>query len=218
MPLDPGSFSAWHASNFAPEFIWSRYVNFFEVGRVRGEPLGYLGHWLKGRFVPYAGELRTLNQVRRKRFGFGETLPNGNLGLAEPRQRRQMARHAAEQHFKGVEIMDPGLRWAFGRLLAWARAQGMTVVVVAFPVTQEYADWTDRLGARARVQAEIVTPLMDQPGVHYLDHHRLYGDRPELFSDAHHLNAQGRLRYSQHMREALRDLGVLGAASALNPP
>ena len=34
------------ADNFAPEFIWGRYVDFFEVGRVKGEPFKYAGSWV----------------------------------------------------------------------------------------------------------------------------------------------------------------------------
>lgn len=209
LPLDAGSFSGWHAENFAPEYIWGRYVDFLEVGRIRGEPWPYLVRWTKGRLFPYAGELRTLNQIRTKRFGFGEDLPSGNLAQRTELERRGLARTQAKEHFHGVDIIDPGLKWAFHGLLDWAEGQGIRVVLVAFPVSRDYGYWADFAGAREKVRAEIVAPLLAEGKHDYIDTSELFWEHDELFSDPHHVNGVGRAIYSRQLQKRLVELGVL---------
>ncbi|MEZ4236377.1 MAG: hypothetical protein R3F59_09490 [Myxococcota bacterium] len=212
LPLDAASFSSWHAENFAPEYVWGRYVDFLEVGRVRGTPFAYVGRALKAHVFPFAGELRTLNQIRTKRFGFGEELPLGSFGSLTPAQRRATALEQAKEHFRDADVMDPGLRWAFDQLVAWADARDIPVVLVAFPLTRWYDQWVVRSGARERVEREVVAPLLADPNHYYIDHHDIFGRRDELFADPHHLNALGRTLYSRHLREVLAERGVLRTA------
>ncbi|MEQ1505503.1 MAG: hypothetical protein ABMB14_24940 [Myxococcota bacterium] len=211
LPLDAGSFSGWHAENFAPEFVWGRYVDFLEIGRVRGDRWDYVGRQLKASIFPYAGELRTINQLRTKRFGFGEDLPTGSFGDLSVPERRLAALTQAKEHFKDADLMDPGLRWAFDSLIRWADEHGVKVVLVAFPVTAMYDGWVQRLGIRERVQREVVDPVTANPNHVYLDFHDLFAGRDHLFSDPHHLNAAGRVAFSRRLRTALVDRGLLPA-------
>lgn len=215
LPLDPNSFSSWHAENFAPEYIWGRYVDFLEVGRVRGRPMPYLGRWVKSWVVPYAGELRTFNQMRTGRFGFGEDLPTGSFARLPETERRASAVAAARDHFQGAEAIDPGLRWAFDQLLAWADAEGIRVVLVAFPVTEPYGRVLERIGVRQRVLDEIVAPLQAE-GRLYLDYHELFWGRDDLFSDAHHVNIAGRTAFSRILAQRLSEEGIV--PPPLEPP
>lgn len=209
LPLDPGSFSGWHAENFAPEYVWGRYVDFLEVGRARGEPFQYVGRQLKASLFPYAGELRTLNQVRTKRFGFGEELPMGSFGALTVPERKAGALQAAKDHFLGADPMDPGLRWAFDNLVAWADARQIKLVFVAFPVTSYYAGWVEKLGIRDRIRREVVDPLVKNPNHLFLDHHTLFAGRDEFFSDPHHLNTAGRIGFTKFLRKELVEHGIL---------
>lgn len=209
LPLDAGSFSSWHAENFAPEYVWGRYVDFLEVGQARGEPGDYVGRQLKAWFFPYAGELRTLNQMRTKRYGFGEELPTGSFGALTLPERRAGGLQAAKDHLLGAEPIDPGLRWAFDQLVAWADARGTKLVFVAFPVTSHYSKWVEKLGIRDRVHREIVEPLLGDPNHVFLDHQDLFRDRDEFFSDPHHLNTAGRIGFSKLLRRELVEKGIL---------
>lgn len=209
LPLDAASFSSWHAENFAPEYIWGRYVDFLEVGRIRGDSWDYVGRFLKARYFPYTGELRTLNQVRTKRFGFGEDLPTGSFAAFSPYERKIAAMGQAKEHLQGAEIMDKGLRWAFDSMVEWADQRGVTVVAVAFPVTDEYNEIIARTGAMERVKSEVVSEFVSKPNHIYLDHHELFAGRGEFFSDPHHLNAAGRVGYTKYLRNELVSRGIL---------
>lgn len=223
LPLDAGSFSSWHAENFAPEYVWGRYVDFLEVGRVRHQLTGeslipYAARALKAQVVPYAGELRTLNQLRTKRFGFGEDLPFGSFGALSIPDRRATALQQAKEHFDGAEIIDPGLKWAFDNLVQWAADHHVKLVLVAFPTTRWYDRWVTRLGVRARMQREVLEPLLADPNVVYLDHHADYADRDDFFSDPHHLNMAGRTAFSRRLAAELRERGILSGPTGQAGP
>jgi hypothetical protein len=214
LPLDVASFSSWHADSFTPEFVWGRYVDYLEVGRVQGDPWGAVQRLLKARVFPYAGELRTFNQLRTKRFGFGEDLPTGSILALPANERRYNALEDAKLHLQGANPVDPSLLWAFHNLLAWADERDVRVVLVGFPVTRDYARWTDRTDARARVRAEVLEPLLAEGDVTYLDHHDLFFERDDFFADSNHLNAAGRIAFSRYLRKELVALGVLEQAGS----
>jgi hypothetical protein len=209
LPLDAASFSSWNAESFAPEYVWGRYVDFWEVGRVRGQPWSNVGRWLKARFFPYGGELRTLNQLRTKRFGFGETLPMGSFNAYSEGERNAMALATAKEHLQGAEVVDPGMKWAFQQIVAWADSKGAKVVAVSFPVSAEYDFWVSRVDAYNKTRAEILPEFLSNPNHFYIDHHDLFAERGEFFSDPHHLNTAGRIGYSKYLRTLLVEQGVL---------
>lgn len=209
LPLDASSFSSWHAENFAPEYIWGRYVDFFEVGAVRGEPWAYAGRWAKAKLFPYAGELRTLNQIRTRRYGFGDELPGGSFGARSLRDRIALSRSHARDHFRDVELIDVGLLWAFRQLLGWADAEQIRVVLVSFPVTGSYDRFAQRAGAWERVRDEVLEPILAEGRHLYIDDHDRFLGRDELFSDPHHLNSPGRILYSRILRQRLIGEGIL---------
>lgn len=202
LSADPSSFSGAEV-DFAPEAVWGRYVDLLEVGRQRGEFWRFAGLWVKAHLVPYAGELRTLNQMRANRFGFGETLPGGSFAANPVIERMLMARFSARAHFRG-DLPDPSMVWAFRELVAWARAGGTRVVLVAFPVTGQYDRHLAEMGVRDRVEEEVLAPLLAaDPSIAYLDLHELFFAQPELFADPHHLNDRGRDLFSDHLRDLL---------------
>lgn len=209
LPLDVASFSSWHADNFQPEFVWGRYVDYLEVGRVQGDPWGAFQRLLKAKVFPYAGELRTLNQLRSKRFGFGEDLPTGSILQHPANERRYNALQDAKLHLQGADPVDPSLLWAFRQLLGWAEERSVRVVLVGFPVTQDYVRWTERTDARERVRAEVIEPLLAEGRVTYVDHRDLFAERDDFFSDSNHLNNAGRIAFSRYLKKELVGLGVL---------
>lgn len=209
VPLDPVAFSPWRVDVFNPEVVWGRYVDFFELGRVSGSPWRYFGRWLKARVVPYAGEFRTLNQLRRGKFGFGEDLPNGDFSKDHPAKRDAQARRDAKDHLGHDDHAHPLLRWAFFELVKWADERGIQVIAIAYPVTSEYRVHLDQTDAWGQVRTQVVTPFLADPRHVFLDHGRTLEDRPELFSDPHHLNHRGRAVFSRGLRYELTRRGLL---------
>jgi hypothetical protein len=209
VPLDAVAFSPWRVDVFNPEVVWGRYVDFLELGRVEGRPAKYFGNWLKARFFPYAGELRTLNQLRRGKFGFGEDLPNADFSLATPSQREGIARRESGDHLGFEDHAHPLLCWAFESLVAWADERDIQVVAVAYPLTREYRAHLDQTDAWEQVRTQVLEPFLADPDHVWLDHGRTFEDRPDLFSDSHHLNERGRALFSYGLRLELTNRGLL---------
>lgn len=218
LPLDAASFSSWHATNFAPEYVWGRYVDYLEVGRVRGDTWAYVPRWLKASFFPYAGELRTLAQMRSNRFGFGEDLPTGSFGALGRAEQRNQAMEQAKIHLKGADVLDPALAWAFARLVRWTADNHIRLVLVSYPVTADYYQWVERTPAPLRVRTEIALPLgKRRPDVLQLDYHDRFFGRNDLFSDPHHLNPAGRAEFTRILRRDLVAAGVMGGDAPKEP-
>lgn len=214
VPLDPTSFTSWHADNYSPEYIWGRYVDFFDLGAAQGDRLAYTGHWLKAHVVPYAGELRTFAQLRGKRFGFGEELASGRFDLLGQAGRERAAREQAEVHFEGADLLDAHQQLALERQIAWADAQGIRVVAISYPLTDAYLRVLEtELGdPRTRVTDAVVTPLKARhPNLVHLDCTDLYRGQPDLFADPHHLNRRGRILFTAEVERRLIEAGVLSA-------
>lgn len=210
VPLDAVSFSPWRVDVFNPELVWGRYVDWFELGRVQGRPAAYFGNFLKARFFPYAGELRTFNQLRRGRFGFGEDLPNADFSTMSPEERVDAARRAAQDHLGFEDHAHPLLRWGFESLVAWADARDIRVIGIAYPQSAEYRAFVDRTDAWEQVRTTVVEPFLASSANHtWLDHRETFSERPELFSDPHHLNDRGRELFSRGLSLELRRSGAL---------
>ncbi len=206
IPLDPNGFTSWHADNFAPEYVWGRYVDFLELGAVRNDRWTYLGKWAKAHVTPYSGELRTFNQIRSKRFGFGEALANGRFDGLGPKARVHAAREAASAHFEGCDTLDPRQIWGFEQLIAWAEGEGIQVIAISYPlrVLPDYGD------PRPAVQKAIIDTLAERhPNVLHLDYTDLYRGQPDLFADPHHLNRRGRILFTREVGLKLVEHGLL---------
>lgn len=212
IPLDPNGFTSWHADQFAPEFVWGKYIDFWELGGLREDRWTFMGKWAKARLVPYAGELRTFNQLRSKRFGFGEALASGRFDGLRPARRDHQAREQARAHFEGFDPMDPNQRLGFDLLVEWAEENSIPVVAVSYPLTREYLRVIrDELGDPVSiVQSSVVDDLpRTHPGVLHLDYRESYVDNPEMFADPHHLNQRGRAVFTRKLAEDLEHAGIL---------
>jgi hypothetical protein len=104
--------------------------------------------------------------------------------------------------------LDPGQLDALERLVRGARDTGADVVLVALPVTDDYAslhpggvgDLDTALGAMAGVA--------ERTGVPFVDLHDQQGD--EAFADTHHLNSTGSTWFSRSLPGWLE--GTAGAS------
>ncbi|MEN0067430.1 MAG: hypothetical protein AAGA48_35190 [Myxococcota bacterium] len=216
VPLDPVTLTSWNSHQYAPEMVWGQYVDFVELAVVHSDPFRYLGYWLEAHVVPYMGELRSLNQIRTGRYGFGAGLPNGNYGAQPPRIRRQSAIESAEAHLAGGKLVDPTQAWALQQLVTWAEARGIRLVFIRFPAARAYAL---RLGeARHAIDETIVGSIVDPERHLLLDHESLFFGRDGLFSDPHHLNGRGRTLYTFGLKRVLTERGYLTDAVSDEPP
>lgn len=215
IPLDPNGFTSWHADQFAPEYVWGKYVDYWKLGRLRHEEWTFAAKWAKANIAPYTGELRTFNQLRSKRFGFGEALASGRFDWLGPAAREHAAREQAEVHFEGFDHMDPNQKLGFDLLIDWAESEGIQVVALSYPLTDPYLRVIEEeLGdPAAAVRAGVIDKLPEEhPNVIHLDYTRFYFGQPDLFADPHHLNRAGRVLFTREVARELAERGLIDEA------
>lgn len=210
LPLEPTSFTSWKADHFAPEYVWGRYVPFFELGMRKKAPWDYLGKELKARAAPYAGELETVAQYHGARDAFRVDPGLGRFDAVGPLAQKRAALGTARNHFEGQDYDDASLQWAFLSLVNLLERRGAEIVFVSYPVTREYAYYSQRAGARAVVRDELIPRIIADPDLAWLDFEDLYFGRNELFLDADHLNTVGQAHFTRALHAELKNLGIFG--------
>lgn len=210
LPFDHVAYSGWKADTWEPERIWGRYVDWYELGTLRGDRWSYMARWTKANWVPYAGELNTIEQRIMHTRGFKQ-----HGSAQQPaRMRRRDGIEVATTHFGlGVQA-DPTLIAAQRRLIADLRHRDIEVVLVSFPVDRLYFETATALGAVHPRDNPLLQALLEDPNVHYFDFSELFLDDTDRFYDADHLSAEGRMTFSWTLRRELVNLGLLSRVGA----
>lgn len=211
LPFDAVTFASFKSASFEPEYVWGRYVDWWDLGAHKDQRFSFAGKWFKARFAPYTGELDVVLQYLTSSAHFRDpTDPQAGLKLNffEPGQL------AARRHLSGAEVWDADMEWAFRRLVDDLVGRGIRVVLVRFPVTRAYAMESRRLGADPALRDALLATV-GRPGVvDHVDAESLFFDAPEMFGDGDHLNPIGKRRFSEYLAAELQRLGVLAGAPA----
>ncbi|MFT4625737.1 MAG: D-alanyl-D-alanine-carboxypeptidase/D-alanyl-D-alanine-endopeptidase [Myxococcota bacterium] len=217
LPFDPSIFSTRFASRFEPEHVWAQHVPLWELGLRRQEPVAYGQRWAKAWLVPYAGELATWYQWSRGKRAFQDEDDPARFADRPPPSERRTPAETAADHMEGADPLDPGAIWAFRSLLTELRRRDIRVVLVAYPLHPAYSAEVDRTGFRDAVRRTVLAPLLERHDHAFLDFEGVFHDRPELFYDGDHVNAQGRKELSLELAEALISLGALPEGYPIGP-
>ncbi|MEO0602650.1 MAG: hypothetical protein AAF211_14505 [Myxococcota bacterium] len=211
LPFDAASFSPFKATNYSPEYVWGRYVDFGVLAREQGDAVHWAGRALKAYAAPYVGELRTVWQFATgtRHFRARQGIALGLAQIEEPRQ-------IAARHFGGSpETFDPRMVEALRALISELRERRVRVVLVRYPVAPAYRRAAARLGVRSDPRDALLAELLQPGGVEHLDFTTVFDDRPGAFLDADHLGPRGRRAFSRLLRSALVSDGVLPSRAPL---
>lgn len=110
--------------------------------------------------------------------------PADDWSLLPVAERQRQAEARIQAHYTGEQA--PQLMDTLDKIVREARAHGIQVVGVKYPLTPEY-----RERAEARSNGQSVAEFLGAYGVEVLDFSRLYDDHPEFFKDPDHLNLRG---------------------------
>jgi len=202
---------------------YAPFTDFSTLGRQRGEPLSYAARGWLGRSAPYVGRRSTvlgylahgrppeLGWVRERPLERGAVLSDLRWIDLPADERARVAAERAELHFHAGDAIDAVAETYLVRALQLARARGVGVVVVQYPVSPAYL-----AAARARVDVDaldrrLAELLAAHPEVRRLDARDLFFDRPERFADPDHINRHGARELTQRIRSELEALEASGA-------
>ncbi len=195
------------------DFYRGEYVNYFELGRQRGQVPEHIRAYARYRLFRYADapgnlyeyveEERVVRELRKRE--------RRTRVFANAPDREEQARARAKVHYSHFNTKSyyrqENVDYLY-RLIDLCDQHQVTPVVVMFPVTslyyQEAKAWVDTQHHR-RILADI---QVKRPRMVLLDHHDTFFDRDDLFIDADHMNFAGAHLFSAIIREELIEHGV----------
>ena len=200
IPLDHVSLSGWKAEQFAPEAVWGQHVNFWALGRERGQWWTFAPMALKAGAFPYIGEFESAMQ---RWAGTRAFQGQASTRREPPRSLRKTGVDAARAHLATHAEPNPFLLADLERLIDASLARGTKVVLVSYPMTGGYLRTAQALGVPHPATLPDVQRLLSRSNVRHLDHSADFVGMPHLFWDGDHLNAAGRKALTTALRQEL---------------
>ena len=182
-----------------------------DIESVHGETLSEMERRLYVTLpILYGPNRSTTIQVLRRHLSTiagGRTAePDGPEDLAEwsdvpPERRAAEARARVDRQFRDG-VLSEELVEAFRRIVDLAHERGVTVVAVAYPLSDEYREAL----STAPYDLRDVRERIRESGVdRFLDYAEAFSGEPSLFLNQDHLNRQGAVRF---ISQVLTDLGL----------
>ena len=209
------TFSGWQAGGFGYRHWYADRVDYLEIGRRRGELLRYGANQVLGQYAPYVGRrfeillylasgrapgLHTSPSTKMER---GSLLVAGVWSDQPESEREGIAQRRAKLHDSRSNFDEVASEY-FRRSIELARDEGITVLVVRFPLTREYRRAGRSFTDGARVDERLAEIFADYPEALVVDARFDFLDHPDLFVDPDHLNGRGARLLTRHIRRLLK--------------
>ena len=227
LPLDFHSFKS-NALNTRNDFFWVNHMDYREFGSKLGKKTRYLGKYVKGRFLPYAGESELIYQWVLRGFkkpkknllapSLGDKIKKSNSGgkrqkiesprgnpSAAVRKRMAAAKRRAKLGFYKANTFDPVKVDYFKKIMTLCRKNSIKLLLVKFPVTAEYyrcvsGNFLDIDKYYKKIGALIPKSYKD---VYILDYQKIFFNRPHLMKDPDHTTAEGAKMISDKINDII---------------
>ena len=221
LPLDLHSFSV-SGFRIGIDHYWVKYADYFEIGTITGKRLHYAGKYIKGKFFPYIGARTTINDWAMKGlFNFKkegmmlrqELNVEGKkkTGSPErhPRMKKSFAKIRANAHLKNKNYFYKPLVVYFKKILSLCRENGITVLLVKYPVSHEYYQYASKLIPIPNFNRRLNNILKDYDNYFILDFQKTFFTRTAFMRDVDHVNKKGSEEISHGIAKFLGDTGAL---------
>lgn len=212
--VDLHTFSGFKSDRFYDPAFWKQYIDYLELGLLKGEPQTYLIERLIGEFA-YMGDLENAIQLfikpkKPKNIVSGSFL-EGIREFSEHNdsKKQEMSATRAARHFEESDYLDSDLLTYFLRLVDLLEAHQVEVVLVSYPVTEWYYEEAEKYFSAEEYYNDIEEGLAENGNqvviLEYLD---IFLSRDDLFLDSDHLNAEGAAQFTARFKDDLEALGV----------
>jgi len=212
LQADISSFGPKSADRFEYNFYWKKYIDYFELAKIKGDRDMY-GKWLEGKFFSYAGnykdiQLSILYRIKMKDLemyrGFRPHRDFRNF--AEEADRQKIAWKKANLILSKEEYFDPGVRICFEKIMQLCQVHNVKVLLLRIPMSKEFYEEEMKIVPADKLYHEVEEIVNRYPvyaGTY--DYHDLYFDHPEYFFDPDHLNVQGTDLFTSRLAEDLKE-------------
>jgi hypothetical protein len=192
-------------------YRWAQFIDYYDLASFSGDYIQHGREWIQYREFPYAGSAKDLAHAVSGPQGqepdVGDTPLLRDFSTVEDPERKAWSR--AANHFKGQNWYDDRVAHYFGRILDLCEAHNIHVVLVEFPVTEEYLAQAQTFLPLEEWRARVAAAIEGRPGITHLRLRDLYFGQNQLFGDPDHLNAEGGVLFSTHVRDEMAQRGLL---------
>lgn len=211
--IDVADFNPVLSNRFEYNSYWVKYLDYFEIARVKGERK-ILAKWLEGKFFSYAGnykdiELSIIYRIKIKHVELhnGYRPHRDYRNFAEEKDKVKAGKEKVGIYLTREEYLDKDLLYYFEKILRMCLDHHINVILVRIPVTREYYQEASRVIPVDKLYQDLEDSYNKYPNVlHVFDYHDLYFDHPEYFFDADHLNPKGSDLFTIRLKEDLKSL------------
>ncbi|MDZ7743373.1 MAG: hypothetical protein U5Q03_16950 [Bacteroidota bacterium] len=169
--IDMSSFSPRAGKYFEHNSYWIKYIDYFELARIKGDK-NILNKWVEGKFFSYAGGYREImltfvylikigkldlhNGYRSPRnynnFAYEKPEDMGGFSVEEnydwsgarrvdKSEEKRRARYKSDIYFSMKGYFDPTLAIYFNKILELCHEHGIKVILIRVPVTKAYWEY-----------------------------------------------------------------------------
>ena len=207
LPLDLHSFSAQGNAlllqHELDDVYWSQLLDWKEI-RKRSLPSEWIRWFISARYFPYAGQYyRFISWFKEDPYQVeanGFVPASAAISEQNKTERDEAAQARYQAHFQKFPARDFLQMKALQEIKNTCRKEGIKLVLIAFPLSDDYLKLSDGDSALLSVRA-----LQDsmKASSHYLNFNRVFTGLPEYFSDPDHLNNQGAEQLSKMLKPTL---------------
>ncbi|MDH5682010.1 MAG: hypothetical protein OEZ36_10510 [Spirochaetota bacterium] len=199
------------------DFYWVKYVDYFQVSKDRpfGSRYKIWIKYLKGRFIPYAGEKDTLFQWKtlRKRnyrinkWGF-KSRGGQDFSKLPNRKRLKMAKKRVGKSLvkEKKQLIKPIAVKYFSLFLSLCEKHNIHVILLKSPLSKEYLQEAMKYVSIKDFYTSLDAIIKKHKHVTVLDYQTAYINRNELFADQDHLNEKGSRILTKKINEEIKKL------------
>ncbi len=182
-------------------FYWSQYVDYLELGRLSGKRADYASIYIKAAAFPYYEYPFTA--LKKTYGGLVTEIPDSLLNQPVKQVKEILAKKALIAQNEIAQIGGPVADVYLEKILALQKDFPIRIVFVKYPVTRAYTIESKIDMARNHFDQNKVEKEIISAGFELLDYHSLFADSLHYFTDAHHLNQEGRIQFTQILNTRL---------------
>lgn len=211
MNMELPLFSPFASERFKYDSYWIRYVDYFEVAKIKNDN-DYIYMWFEGNFFSYVGKIREIlmtiyywNFPERIIKGYRQPVDSKNF--ANKIKRTEFARQRAELYLSGFDELDENMVMYFNRIMDLCREYNIKVIFLKMPVTEEYYLASFEVADINRLNKDLkgLTSEYNDMAI-VLDYESVFFDNPDFFYNPDHLNPEGADSVSRLIKTDLEKL------------
>ena len=212
LPIDLQSFSSYR-SNIPADFYWTKYVDYIEVGRKKGDFFQYFVKYLQAKYIPYLGDGEEIvrqtyqlifDKLERSDLMYGYIPQYSNFD--EFKNKEELGTKQASFHFYKNNYFDDDLVFYFKKIIDLAAEKNINVILIKFPITKQYYLAAQEFIPIDSYYLNLGKILEGIRNIQIIDYQKIYFDNDNYFEDTDHLNYKGAVLFSQLLRKDLLNL------------